>query len=122
MSYIHTPTGKTCRIVATDGDRAFCDFGEANSPFTWVIRTELKESKDSGPNSTMTVTRTELRNLIAHVWKEAKGSHALSDVDRMVDLVLSHETIALGVSQAVINQARHEAYAAGYRDAKGNQK
>lgn len=39
----HVPTGKRCRVIRRDGERCFCDFGNAVSPFTWVQTSELKE-------------------------------------------------------------------------------
>ena len=55
MNYIkakHIPTGKLCTVMNADGDRCFCNFGQAATPFTWVKTTELEFLEQPMPKST----------------------------------------------------------------------
>lgn len=41
FNHQHIPTGRFCHVMAINGDRAFCDFGEMVNPFTNVLLSEL---------------------------------------------------------------------------------
>lgn len=41
MNFIHTPTGKSCTVIAKRKGGSLCNFGDTANPFTWVNDDEL---------------------------------------------------------------------------------